>query len=237
VNEGAATFTPVTTRLRILAGDVDVDKFLATTMDDLNDQAAIQIQAKAKGLARKFRRTLAIGDSGTNAKEFDGVKVLTPAGQVITAGANGAALTFSMLDELCDAIPNGADAIMMRPGTLRAYRALVRAAGGILPDHIIDKDFGVPVLRHNGIPIIENEFLPGNETQGSSNVTCSVYAMRLNEGDGLHGIWGGPSAGIVFENVGTVQNKDAQRYRLKWYVGTALKSTKSLAAIRGVTSI
>ena len=37
VNEGAATFTEVTARLRILAGDVDVDKFLQATMSDTNN--------------------------------------------------------------------------------------------------------------------------------------------------------------------------------------------------------
>ena len=42
VNEGAATFTEVTARLRILAGDVDVDKFLQATMSDTNNQKAIR---------------------------------------------------------------------------------------------------------------------------------------------------------------------------------------------------
>ncbi|ENK7527313.1 phage major capsid protein, partial [Acinetobacter baumannii] len=35
----------------------------------------------------------------------------------------------------------------------------------------------------------------------------------------------------------TVQNKDATRIRLKWYVGLVLKSTKSLARLKGVTNI
>lgn len=237
VNEGAATFTEITTNLRILAGDVDVDKFLATTMDDHNDQVAVQIAQKAKGLARKFRRTLAIGDNGTNAKEFDGVVNLVTAGQTQTAGTNGAALTLSMLDELLDAVPNGADLLMMRPGTLRAYRALIRASGGTTPDQHMIENFGVPVPAHNGVPIIQNDFLPGDEVQGTETASASIYAMRLNETDGLHGIVGGEAAGIQVENIGTVQNKDAWRYRLKWYCGSALKSTKSLARLKGINNI
>lgn len=237
VPEGAATFEEVVAKLRVLAGDVDVDKFLDTTMSDTNNQKAIQIAMKAKGLARKFRRTLAIGDSAVNAKEFDGVAKLVAADQVIEAGTNGNALSLSMLDELLDAVPNGADVIMMRSGTIRAYRALLRATGGIEPSMIMMENFGRPMLTHNGVPIIVNDFLPGTETQGTATETASIYAARLNEVDGLHGIYGGNTAGIVVEDIGTVQNKDATRTRLKWYCGTALKSTKSLARVKGVTNV
>lgn len=238
VPEGAATFTEVTTKLRVLAGDVDVDKFLDATMGDHNPQKAVQIAQKAKGLARKFRRTLALGDSSVNTKEFDGVAQLCAADQVISAGTDGNALSLSMLDELLDAVPNGADVIMMRSGTIRAYRALLRSTGGLEPAHVMMENFGRPMLTHNGVPIIVNDFLPGDEDQGTAvDSTCSIYAMRLNEADGLHAIYGGQSAGIVLEDIGTVQNKDATRTRLKWYCGTALKSTKSLARVKGVTNV
>ena len=59
VTEDAATFTEVTSRLRILIGDVDVDKFISGTLNDTNDQTAIQIAAKAKAVARKFKQTFA----------------------------------------------------------------------------------------------------------------------------------------------------------------------------------
>ena len=237
INESASTFTEVVAKLRILAGDVDVDKFLQTTMGDTNDQMAVQIAKKAKGVARVFHQTLATGDSAVNAKAFDGLPKLTAGAQTISAGANGAALTFSMLDELCDAVPNGADAIIMRRGTIRAYRALLRATYGT--DAVMQQldNFGRPMLTHNGVPILMNEFLASNEEQGSAPNTCSIYAARMNELDGLHGIYGGPNAGIVVENIGTVQNKDAMRLRMKWYCGLALKSTKSLARIKGVTNI
>ena len=237
VNEDAASFTEVVSKLRVLIGDVDVDKFLQQTMSDTNDQRAVQIAQKAKALARKFKQTLANGNATTDPKAFDGISRLVTAGQSIVAGANGAPLTLSMLDELLDAVPNGADVILMRSGTIRAFRALLRAAGGNSAVEIMLPNFGRPMLTHNGVPVLRNEFLAGNETQGSSNVTCSIYAARLNEMDGLHGIYGGPNAGIVAEDIGTVQNKDADRLRLKWYVGLALKSTKSLARIKGITNI
>ena len=237
INESAATFTEVVAKLRILAGDVDIDKFLQATMSDSNDQMAIQIAKKAKAVARKFHQTLAQGDSTVDTKSFDGLPKLVTAGQTVTAGVNGSALTLSMLDELCDAVPNGADVIVMRRGTIRAFRGLLRATYGT--DAVMQQleNFGRPMLTHNGIPVIMNEFLAGDEAQGSSANTASVYALRLNELDGLHGIYGGDNAGIVVENIGTVQNKDATRIRLKWYAGLALKSTRSIARLKGVTNI
>ena len=239
VNESAADFTEVVATLKILAGDVDIDKFLQSTMSDHNDQMAIQIAKKAKVVARTFHQALATGDATANPKSFDGLAKIAgtlEASQQVSAGTNGNALTLTMLDELVDAVPNGPDVIVMRRGTIRAYRALLRATYGT--DAVMQQleNFGRPMLTHNGIPIIMNEFLAANETVGTGTNLCSVYALRMNELDGLHALYGGPNAGLVVENIGTVQNKDATRIRVKWYTGLALKSTRSMARLSGVTN-
>jgi HK97 family phage major capsid protein len=237
VNEGAATFSEVTTNLRILAGDVDMDKFLLSTQSDHNPQLAIQLASKSKALARAFRRALCQGDNSANAKSFDGIRVLCSPDQTLVAGSNGAAMTFEMLDELKALVKLGPDCLMMRMSTWRALKALIRGINGNTATDIMLPNFGRPVPAFDGTPVIVNDFLPNDETQGSSSATCSIYAMRLNEADGLHGIYGGGTAGIQVELIGTVQNKDSVRYRVKWYVGTALKSTLSLARLKGVTNI
>ncbi|MBX5130816.1 phage major capsid protein [Rhizobium lentis] len=237
VPEGAATFDEVTTKLKVLAGDVDIDKFTAAVQSNLNPQIAIQLAAKAKGLGRKFKRTIVNGDSSVNAKSFDGIKKLTPASQTLIAGTNGAAVSAEMLDELLDAVKLGADVLMMRKGTWRAIRAIMRSFGGNTGDMIQIPNFGKPVPAYDGIPVIINDFLTADEVMGSANATCSIYALRLNEADGFHGIYGGASAGIQFEEIGTIQNKDASRYRVKWYAGTALKATHSVARLKGILNI
>lgn len=237
VPEGAATFEEVSTKLKVLAGDVDIDKFTAAVQSNLNPQVAIQLAAKAKALGRKFKRTIVNGDSSVNSKSFDGIKVLTPASQTLVAGANGAAISAEMLDELLDAVKLGADVLMMRKGTWRAIRAIMRSFGGNTGDMIQIPNFGKPVPAYDGIPVIINDFLTADEAMGSANQTCSVYALRLNEADGFHGIYGGPSAGIQFEEIGTLQDKDASRYRVKWYAGTALKATHSVARLKGILNI
>lgn len=238
VPEGGATFDEVVSKLRILAGDVDVDNFLDETMGDTNDQTAIQIASKAKGLQRKFHRTLAIGNSTTNAKEFDGLASLCDANQVIATSGDGQALTFEMLDKLLRAVPLGADALVMRGGTHDAILAMLRNLGGTTPDHVTLPGSGIVLPAYRRTPIIINDFLP-TEDHGAAggDATCSIYAVRFNEADGMHGIYGGDRAGVRFQTIGTLQNKDAERYRLKWYCGTALKSTKSLARLKGITNV
>lgn len=242
VVEGAVPFVEITTRLRVLAGDVDVDKFVQETESDSNDQLAIQIAKKAKAVGRQYHVKLATGNGNSGAaKEFDGLPYLVTGSQSFvadTAGdaTNGGALRLDMLDKLLDLVPAGADAIVMRRGTIRAFRALVRAAGGNDAGMLMMPAFGKPMLTHNGVPIVANDFVSGAETTGSLTTGTSVYAVRMNEADGLHGLYGGDNAGIRVENVGTVQNKDADRIRLKWYCGLALKSTKSLARLTGVSN-
>ena len=243
INESASTFTEVTTNLRIIAGDVDVDKFLDATMSDTTSQRAVQIAQKAKAMGRKFRNAVVNGDNGTNLKEFDGIKQLAiditvaDATRTISAGAAGGNLTFTLLDELSDMIPNGPTAFMMRSGTLRYFRSLLRAMGGNTAEMVMIENFGQPVPAINGVPVIVNDYLPANETLTTGINLTSIYAMRLNEVDGLHALFGGDSAGFVIEDIGTVQNKDATRTRVKWYCGLALKSTQSLARLQGVANI
>ena len=237
VTEDAGTFTEVVSKLRILAGDVDVDNFLNETMSDTDNQLAIQLALKTKAMARQFQDTAVNGDSALNAKSFDGLKVLTPAGQTTAAAANGGALTLNMLDQLIDMVPNKPDFIMMRSGTRRAFVSLIRAASGNTGSMLQHPNFDVPVLAHNGVPIIVNDYLPATEVQGSSSTCTSIYAARCNEMDGLHGLYGGDSAGFRVESIGAVQNKDAVRTRIKWYCGMALKSTKSIARLSGITNV
>ena len=235
ITEEASTFTEVTAKLRILAGDVDVDKFLIETMGDTNDQVVTQIQAKAKGVGRKFHAQVAAGAAG--AKAFDGIPNLVDPSMTFAVATNGGAVTLELLDQLLDMVKNGADALVMRSGTWRAIRVLLRAMGGNTAQMIEIANFGHPVPAFDGIPVIINDFLAGDETQGTNDATCSIYAVRFNEADGLHGIYGGASAGMRLENIGTVQNKDAYRFRIKWYASLVLKSTQSLARLKGVTNI
>jgi HK97 family phage major capsid protein len=235
--ESAATFVEVSSKLKVLGGDLLMDKFTTATQSSLNDQVAIQIQKKAKSINRTFRNAMVNGDTAVNPKSFDGIKKLTPSYQTLVAGANGAAVSPEMLDELLDAVKLGADCLMMRQGTWRAIRSIMRSFGGNTGDMIQIPNFGHPVRAYDGIPVIINDYMTADEVQGTANETASIYALRLNEADGFHGIYGGGPAGVQLEHIGTSHTKDADKWRVKWYAGTALKATHSVARLKGVTNI
>lgn len=231
VKEGASEFKEVTTNLRILIGDVDVDKFLQTTMSNVNNQKAIQIASKVKGMAGQFKDALINGS--TENKQFDGINRLVVAERIIGAGENPLALT--MLDELKDAVKLGATAIMMRGEHVRVYKQLMRTFGGNTGLMMQIDNFGKPVLSFDGVPILTNEYIQKRANKAGNGFVADIFAVRCNESDGLHGIYSQNSpAGFVIEDLGTVQNKDATRTRIKQYTGLALKATHSLAKVGDV---
>jgi hypothetical protein len=235
VPERATKFVEVSARLRALIGDVDVDNFLQTVEGDTNNQRATQIAAKAKVIRSKWQMQFATGDSAVNTKSFDGLPKLVSSAQTMYTAANGAALDFDMLDELKDMVNYGADALVMHSKTWRAMKTLMRALN-ITPEHIALPEVGILVPSYDGTPVIRNDYLSLAEERGTSGAICtSIYAARFNEDDGLFGLYGGPNVGIQIEDVGTVQTKDASRTRVKWYSGLALKSTKALARLAGIT--
>src|SRR4030042_2015234 len=133
-DESTPTFEQITANLKIMGGDADVDNFLKATRSNLQDLQAAVVELKAKALKDKFEETFIYGDGTANPKQFDGLQQLidtaTASDQVIAAGASGATLTLSMLDELIDAVKGGKPTtLLMSRRSRRKINDLVRAAG------------------------------------------------------------------------------------------------------------
>jgi len=239
--ESTPTFAQKTANLKIMGGDADVDNFLKATRSNLQDLEAAVVELKAKALKDKFEENFIYGDSVTNAKQFDGVRMLidttSASDQVIAAGATGATLTLSMLDELIDAVKGGKpDLLLMSRRSRRKVNALVRAAGSMMET---DRDkWGNFVQFWDGIPIGVNDWildthvLTGGVETATTGGTCStIYAFQMGEG-ALCGLTG--PGQLTVEPIGSLETKDASRTRIKWYVSLALFSSIKAAALIGV---
>ncbi|MBA2448352.1 MAG: phage major capsid protein [Chloroflexi bacterium] len=228
--EGTMTFTRKTASLAILGGDADVDNFIHRTRSRETDQRAVQTAAKAKDVSRKWEQTTINGAVATDANSFDGLATLAVAGQTITAGANGAALTLALLDQLVDAVKGGKPhLLLMSKRTRRALKALLQASA-----HYVEQgadQFGRQVMFYDGIPVEVSDYQPDTETQGSSNLASSIYALQFSDADGLVGLTNG---GLDVIDVGQLESKDASRVRLRWYVGLALLRDSAIARLKGV---
>jgi hypothetical protein len=239
--ESTPTFEQITANLKIMGGDADVDNFLKATRSNLQDLEAAVIELKAKALRRKFEEAFIYGDATANPKQFDGLRTLidttTASDQVIAAGATGATLTLSMLDELIDAVKGGKpDMLLMSRRSRRKINALVRAAGGMMET---DRDkWGNFIHLWDGIPIGVNDWtldthvLTSSVETATTGGTCStIYAVQLGEG----ALCGLTAPGhLTAEPIGSLETKDASRTRIKWYVSLALFSSIKAAALIGV---
>ena len=228
--EAAPTFTQVTTGLKILGGDADVDNFLQSTYADPNDIEAEVIASRAKAVAHQFSTTFYAGDSVVDPKSFDGIAKLIPAGQTILAGANGGALTLDLVDQLIDLVrPGRPDALCMSKRSRRKLSSLRRASGVTLETSV--DQFGQHVTTYDGIPVVVDDFIPDTETVGTGVNTSRIYALKLDASMGVSGLEHG---GIQIETLGELETKDATRHRIKWYCGLMLRSELGTAQLRGI---
>jgi len=239
--ESTPTFEQITANLKIMGGDADVDNFLKATRSNLQDLEAAVVELKAKALRDKFGEIFIYGDSATSAKQFDGLRKLidttTASDQVVAAGATGATLTLSMLDEIIDAVKGGKpDMLLMSRRSRRKINALVRAAGSMMET---DRDsWGNFVQFWDGIPIGVNDWildthvLSGSVETATTGGNCStIYAVQFGEG----ALCGLTAPGhLTVEPIGSLETKDASRTRIKWYVSLALFSSIKAAALIGV---
>jgi len=239
--ESTPTFTQVTANLKIMGGDADVDNFLKSTRSNVQDLETAVIELKAKALQDKFEEIFIYGDSATDPKQFDGLRNLidtTSAGeQVIAMASTGATLTLPKLDELIDAVKGGKpDMLLMSRRSRRKINSLVRAGGGMME---ADRDkWGNFIQFWDGVPIGVNDWIldthvvsGGLETATTGGACSTIYAVQFGEG----ALCGLTSPGFIqVEPVGSLENKDASRTRVKWYVSLALFSSVKAAALIGV---
>ena len=229
--ESTPTFSQVTATLKILGGDADVDNYVAATRGNVQDLEAAVVELKSKAVQQKFDDTFINGDTDTNAKSFDGIDKLTPTGQTVTMGVNGATLTLDKLDELIDKVKSGKPHILiMSRRTRRKLNSLARTTGSSFLQ--TDRNMlGQMVQFYDGVPIGISDWVSDEQREGTSRDSSTVYAVQFGE-DGVAGLTG-PS-GLQVERVGSLETKDATRTRVKWYVAVALFSTVKLAKLTGV---
>ena len=241
-SEDAPTFTQVQATLKILGGDADVDRYIATTRSNVQDIEAAVLELKAKAVAHEFEDEFVYGDTAVDSKGFDGLHKLVSAlsGQQVHlgSGTTPAALSLKKLDEMIDAVkPGKPDALLMTRRTRRGISAYARALTS--PVQFESAGFGQRVMFYDGIPVLESDFMFDTEALSSGAYSAktggagsSIFAVKFGEGR-LAGLTNG---GLQVEDVGALETKDARRWRCKWYVSLALFSTLALARLDGISS-
>ena len=228
--ESTPTFAQITATLKIMGGDADIDNYLIATRSNVQDLEVAVIQLKAKAVQQLFEQTFITGDATANPKSFDGIDKLCESGQTQSMGVNGASLTLDKLDELVDTVKGGKpEILLMSRRSRRIINKLARTAGTFLET---DRDqFGQMIQYYDTVPIGVSDYIADNQTQGSNNDCSTIYAMQFGEGAAA-GLTG--PGGLQVERVGSLEQKDATRTRIKWYSSLALFNGLKLAKLIGV---
>lgn len=249
--ESTGTVNQKTESLVILGGDADVDRFIVQTRGNLNDQRATQTRMKVKAASYKFQDTFFNGDVTVDTKAFDGLKKRLTGNQVIDYATNGAGVNtddatrngfFDALDDLVSRVPGlnaGNGAIYANSLIQGKIRSAGRRVGGV--DFFKEDTTGKRILTWNGIPVLDPganlagaNILPQSETQGSSSLASSVYAVKFGEGEEDGGVTGLTNGGVMVDDLGQLQEKPVYRTRIEFYCGLGVFSGKAAARLRGV---
>jgi len=236
-----AKFTQKSFTLYNLYGQADVPGLIQRSQSNIMDQMAAQVSIKSKLLGYDFEDRAYYGVAATD-EGFDGLHTLVAlsSSQMVHMGTGGvgAPLTIAMLDELYDLVEGGApDIIVMNKKIRRRLSEKLRDSAS----YMTERDaYGNYFNVWNEVPIIATDHLLQTEdisgttySTPTGGLTSSIFAIRFGEGDGLCGIQNG---GIRTEVFDKLEQYDAARTRLMWYVGQALYGTKALARLDGVTN-
>lgn len=248
--ESTGTFNQKTEGLVILGGDADVDRFIQQTRSNLTDQRETQTRMKIKAATYKYQDTFFNGDVAVDANSFDGLKKRLTGGQVLDAATNGLPIIgsssadrqafFDQVDQLLSAAgltssDNGA--LYMNSMVLGKFKSAARREGGW--DMTID-EFGRSIDTYNGVPMLDagkkadgSLIIPQTETQGSSSIASSMYAVRFGEDEADQAVTGLTNGGIQVDDIGQLETKPALRTRIEFYTGVAVFGTGA-ARLRGL---
>lgn len=185
LNENYSTppsvINPQTESMAIFGGEVQTDAIIYDRQGDV--ARANEIGAKLKNAGLFFDRYVIKGDPAVNAKQFYGLNSRISGKQLLTCGTNGGALTQPLIDQLIDAVVGTKDKYLVcNKAVRRNITALLRTTAKPITFDVASGQ----VAEYDGVPILildedgdQQPILDENETMGSSNVTTSLYCLRL----------------------------------------------------------
>jgi hypothetical protein len=140
----------------------------------LLDIQAEEVTSALQAVRDTEENALINGDSAVNPKEFDGLRKIIPAGQVVNAGVQP--LTLDLLDEAIDLNRGNADMLIMSKKANRKLNSLLQAHQRFVDTTEVKGGFRVQV--YNGIPIFRSIYVADN--QGVGNNETDIFILDTN---------------------------------------------------------
>lgn len=230
------TLMPDEERLEIAGAHIQTDHRLVGATG--GKARANEISRRTRALGRYMDKQLIRGEGQTDATQITGLAVRVADDQVIEAGANGAALTLDLFEQLIDLVEDqGAGRFVFAPKvTCRKLKSLiVKSAGGASLTEVANG-----VMSYEGVKIIAAErdeaglpLMGYNETQGNSNITASMLCIAPGTEDdtGVNLLMASNSIELIPE--GTVKAMVIDTLEVMY--GVCMFHKRAIARLKGIT--
>jgi hypothetical protein len=209
--ESTGTTEDVIETLVAMGGDVKIDRFLTGNANVIEDPLTTQMRMKAKAVAFKFNDAFINGDAAVDPDSFEGLKKRNsnmPARMTIDLANAGDSLKVlagstqehQFVDAIHQAVKyvDGATHILCNETTwlglgqvarrLNLFQTLTDALGRTW-NSISSGSSIIPFVDVGLKGDKSTEIIPNNENPGDGgNDSTSIYVVRMDTDDGLHGI-------------------------------------------------
>lgn len=239
--------------LKIFGGSYQIDRVIQDTSGQINEMN-FQMEQKIKGAANLFHHTVINGDSGVDAKSFDGLdKALTGSSTEVNtdsvldvstdAGLNDNKYAFlDLIDDFLSELDGKPTILMGNNKLINKIKSVARRAGYYTQ---IEDAFGRKIDAYDGIPILDlGYFYNGSATEpivkiedrtvGTAQTGLTdLFAVSLGL-DGFHAV--SPTGnGVIrnylpnFNSPGAVKTGDVEMV-----AAVALKATRKAGVLRNI---
>jgi len=237
-----------------VGGDVKIEKLFTKAKNVIEDPLTTQMQMKARALMFTIADAFINGNQGVNPDSFEGLKTRVsnmPSRQTIDLYAGGDGLPIIkdstnehlFLDALHQAIKyvDGANAFFCNETVYLGLGRLLRRLGLL---EVSTDAYGKVWNTFNGVPFIDvglkgdksTEIITNTEDPGDGGNDCtSIYAVRMDTMDGLHGIALNGTSPEPYDplNGGEMEGGPQFLRRIDWAVGLYNKSQYAIARVKG----
>ena len=226
--------------LKIYGGDIGIDPFITATKGA--EQASRHVALKIKAISNRWTLDFFKGDSGANARDFDGLQNRLSGFNVVSAGSagGGSVLSLTILDEAIMRCHNPRFLGMGRQMAIRLTQAMRDSSTSGSVVRIDKNEFGKMALFYADLEVVivtdnsNNDNILGfteAATGGGGNTASSVYVFGTGD-EGLEGIQNG---GFRVRNLGEDNDTPREDTRVEWYNNFHINHPRSVVRTRDIS--
>lgn len=236
-DSSALTNAKVTVSLQPYSGQSDIPNSQLRQQIGVNggnDLRAIHLASAAKGVARRFMQDMITGTVDANG--FDGLQTILASGGVFAAqveDAADAAFSLALVDSAMSRMQVRPTYIMGNARAENAFRAAMRAAGGVTTVELNGQYF----TSYDGIPFIRNDYISNDVDVGTAGNQTNIFFGTWGDGTLSSGAQALTTSGDLFtvEEFPALENKSATRVRVIMDAGFTVWAPGQVAVLLSTT--